>query len=174
MAYTGIPESIHSFNLYYGGSRLIGITGEVNLPEFAAKTQTIEGAGIQGEFDEPIIGQFSSMEMEIPFRVLDTNALDLLDQEEAVDLMLRGDIQRSRGDNMRINHGRIRIAIRGRVKQFAPGKVKMAEQMDASVTVEIVYIMIELDGVNRVELDKLNCVYKVNGKDLLEQVRRNT
>ena len=39
--------------------------------------------------------------------------------------------------------------------------------MDAAVTVEVVYIMIELDGKQRVELDKLNNVYKVNGVDLL-------
>ena len=44
--------------------------------------------------------------------------------------------------------------------------------MDAAVTVEVVYIMIELDGKQRVELDKLNNVYKVNGVDLLAKIRK--
>ena len=43
--------------------------------------------------------------------------------------------------------------------------------MDASVTVEVAYIMIELDGKKRVELDKLNNVYKVNDRDLLAKIR---
>ena len=32
--------------------------------------------------------------------------------------------------------------------------------------------MIELDGKQRVELDKLNNVYKVNGVDLLAKIRK--
>lgn len=44
--------------------------------------------------------------------------------------------------------------------------------MDAAVTVEITYIMIELDGKQRIELDKINNVYKVNGVDLLAKIRK--
>lgn len=43
--------------------------------------------------------------------------------------------------------------------------------MDATVTVEVIYLMIEIDGKNKIEIDKLNFVYKVNGKDILEKVR---
>ncbi len=32
--------------------------------------------------------------------------------------------------------------------------------------------MIEIDNVTEIELDKLNFVYKVHGKDLLEKVRK--
>lgn len=52
------------------------------------------------------------------------------------------------------------------------GTVKQGGAMDAAVTVEVVYIMIELDGKQRVELDKLNNVYKVNGVDLLAKIRK--
>ena len=44
--------------------------------------------------------------------------------------------------------------------------------MDASVTVEITYIMIEQNGSKKIELDKLNNVYKVNGVDLLAKVKK--
>ena len=50
--------------------------------------------------------------------------------------------------------------------------MKQGGAMDAAVTVEVVYIMIELDGKQRVELDKLNNVYKVNGVDLLAKIRK--
>ena len=40
------------------------------------------------------------------------------------------------------------------------------------MTVEITYIMIELDGKQRIELDKINNVYKVNGVDLLAKIRK--
>ena len=40
------------------------------------------------------------------------------------------------------------------------------------MTVEITYIMIELDGKQKIELDKINNVYKVNGVDLLAKIRK--
>ena len=58
------------------------------------------------------------------------------------------------------------------MKKLTSGTVKQGGAMDAAVTVEVVYIMIELDGKQRVELDKLNNVYKVNGVDLLAKIRK--
>ena len=37
---------------------------------------------------------------------------------------------------------------------------------------ELLYILIEIDNVTEIELDKLNFVYKVHGKDLLEKCPR--
>ena len=39
--------------------------------------------------------------------------------------------------------------------------------MDAETTLELTYYMIEVDGEQVVEVDKLNGVYKVNGSDML-------
>ena len=43
--------------------------------------------------------------------------------------------------------------------------------MEATVTLELTYIMIEVDGEQLVEIDKLNNVYKVRGQDMLAKVR---
>ena len=53
------------------------------------------------------------------------------------------------------------------MKKFKPGKLKRAEGMEATVTMELTYIMIEVDGVTMLEIDKLNQKYIVNGKDML-------
>ena len=42
--------------------------------------------------------------------------------------------------------------------------------MEATVTLELTYIMVEVDGVQLLEVDKLNGVYKVNGTDMLAEV----
>ena len=65
----------------------------------------------------------------------------------------------------------MRVVVRGRQKKMTAGTIKQGGAMDSSVTVEVAYIMIELDGQKRIELDKLNNVYKVNDKDLLAKVR---
>ncbi len=68
----------------------------------------------------------------------------------------------------------LRVVERGRVKNFKPGKVKKSETMDASITIELTYILIEVDGSVMLEIDKLNGVYKTNDTDMLAEVRGMT
>lgn len=46
--------------------------------------------------------------------------------------------------------------------------------MESSVTLNVSYILIEVDGTTLVELDKINPTFKVNGVDLLQKVREMT
>lgn len=59
----------------------------------------------------------------------------------------------------------LRVVEMGRVKSFEPGKVEKGEAMEAKVILELTYLMIEVDGNQLLEVDKLNGVYKVNGED---------
>ena len=43
-----IPELVNSFNVYLTGNKLVGVSGEVELPELEAMTETIELAGNSG------------------------------------------------------------------------------------------------------------------------------
>jgi P2 family phage contractile tail tube protein len=135
-------------------------------------TETVSGAGILGEYEEVIIGMFGSMEQEIPFRVLDDDIFTLMNPTKVLDLTLRASQQFTEKSSGAIDHKGIRIVVRGKQKNFKPGKMQNGSQMDASVTIEVVYIMIEIGGIQKIELDKLNFVYKVNGVDLLEKVRK--
>lgn len=168
----GIPGVINNFNLYHKGSALVGLTGEIALPDFEGMTETLSGPGILGEIEEVIIGFFSSMEMEIPFRILDEDAFKLMSPVDVLDLTLRASEQYTVKATGGIDYKGMRVVVRGRQKKLAGGTVKQGGAMDSSVTVEITYIMIELDGKKRIELDKLNSVYKVNGVDLLAKIRK--
>mgnify|MGYP001623830390 FL=1 len=166
-----IPSIINDFNLYVTGERLLGITGEVTLPEFSAMTETLSGPGLLGEIEESALGHFSSQQIEIPFRILDREAAKLMDPTEALDLTLRGAAQLTNKNTGALEAKGLRIVIRGRSKGINIGTFKQAGAMNASVTVEIMYILIEAEGETLIELDKLNTVYKVNGKDLLAKIK---
>ncbi len=60
------------------------------------------------------------------------------------------------------------------MKKFNPGKVEKGEGMEAKVTLELTYLMIEVDGQQLLEVDKLNGVYKVNGVDMLAGISELT
>lgn len=171
MGIVNVPEVINSFNAYSNGNLLIGVTGSVQLPNFDAITEEISGAGVLGTYETAIPGFYSSMAQEVPFRILDTDIFSIMDPGELVDLTFRASEQHTVKGTGALDYKGMRIVERGRLKNFSPGSLELGKQMGASVTLELLYILIEIDSKTKLEYDKLNSVFIVNGKDLLEKVR---
>lgn len=167
-----LATKINAYNVYNAGTRLVGISDEVTLPDFEALTETISGPGFLGEIDEPLLGHFGASEIEIPFRTLNEEMFGLLAQGSAVNLTLRMSTQAIQESTMATDFMPSRVVIKGKSKGFTGGKVKQGNGTGSSVKVEIIYILIEVNGKKKFELDKLNFVYKVNGVDLLAKVRK--
>ncbi len=165
------PSVINDYNVYKNGTRLIGVTGEVNLPDLTSKTTTINGAGILGDINEAVMGQFENIQLKIPFRTLSDDIFSVMNPTEAVDLTLRAAIQNTDLATGKTGFQGMRVVVRGKMESFTPGNVQNGEQMGSSVTLNLTYILIEVNGETKVELDKLNGVYIVNGVDLLAQVK---
>ncbi len=165
-----IPTKINKYNVYRGGNRLLGVGEELTLPDFEALSETVSGAGLLGEIDDPTVGAFGNMEQDVPFRLLDEDAFDMMDMTKAVDLEIRGAAQtvNSSGD---IEFVPVRVALRGRSKKLGGGKLKAGSPMDSGVTLTVLYILIEVDGSPMVELDKINEVFKVRGVDILAKIK---
>ena len=167
-----IPSKINSFNVYKDGKKLIGISEEVTLPDFESLTETLSGPGILGEIDDPTLGHFQSMEMEIPFRTMDGDLFVLSDDISSVTITLRGSIQYTINSTGATAMKPMRIVVRGKNKGITGGKAKQGSGTGSSIKLEVLYFFIEIGNVKEIELDKLNFVYKVHGKDLLEKVRK--
>lgn len=168
---TNVPEIINNFNAYKNGNVLVGVSGPITLPNFDAITQEISGAGILGTYETSIVGMYGSIIQEIPFRILDTDIFSLMNPNEPVDLTLRASEQSTVKATGAIDYKGMRVVERGRFKNFAAGKLELGKQMDANLTLELLYIMIEIGGKVMLEYDKLNSVFVVNGVDLLKKVR---
>ena len=123
MAYN-IPSKINSFNVYKDGTKLVGISDEVTLPDFESLTETLSGPGILGEIDDPTLGHFQSMEMEIPFRQMDKDLFILSDDISSVTVTLRGSIQYTVNDTGATAFKPMRVVVRGKNKGITGGKAK--------------------------------------------------
>ena len=73
-----IPAKINNFNAYLNGNKMIGVTGEVTLPTPKMKTSTLDGAGLGGDIDDPTIGQWESMEQEMPLNLIHSSFASML------------------------------------------------------------------------------------------------
>ena len=174
MAIAGIPEVINDFNLYLSGGKLGGTTGEVSLPDFEPITSTTSGTGILGEYEAIVLGHFGSMEQEIPFRCINEDYFKMVSPSKSVELTLRGAIQQSERDTLNEGEVGMRVVFRGRCKKISIGTVKQREQMGSMVSLELTYILIEMDGKERICLDKINTIYRINGVDQLAKIRALT
>ena len=166
-----VPEVINNYNVYNTGNILVGITGAVTLPSLEAITEEIQGAGILGTYETAIPGHFGSMAQEVPFRILYSDIFSIMNPNELVDLTFRSSSQYTVKETGALGYEQVRIAERGRLKSFNPGSLELGKAMNASVTLELMYLLIEIAGETKLEYDKLNCVFTVDGVDLLEKVR---
>ena len=166
-----IPQVVNRYNLYRKGTKLVGLTGEVELPAVTMVTDTLEGAGTGGNMDIPVIGLTENIDIQIPFMSLTKDLFSLANPVEAEDLTLRGAIQGTDPATGKISYTSIAISMRGTVKEITPGTVKSGGKMESSVTMTLSYYKIALDGETVLEIDKLNNVFVVNGDDVLKEVR---
>lgn len=165
-----VPEKINDANSYLNGEKMVGCTASLTLPEAVMKSSTLSGMGINGEIDSPSIGLFESMEQEVQFNTLYSTYVDMLSPLSTVDLMFRA-AQQVYNKTGGYEFKGLRVVERGRVKKFTPGKIEKGETMEATVTIELTYILIEVDGIKVTEIDKLNGVFIANGKDMLAGIR---
>ena len=149
----------------------MGVTSEVSLPDLSPLTTTISGAGMAGEIESASIGMFGSIKQEINFRMLSQEMLKMYNPLKPVKLTLRSSVQSTVKSTNEITTQGMRIVFGGHPLDLKPGTVKQGDQMSATITLEVTYLLIEVDGKTMLELDKLNDIYVVNQVDILEKVR---
>lgn len=184
MAVANIPEVIHDFNLYYTDSKkslqkLVGVSGEVTLPTLEAMTQTISGPGILGEYETAVPGHYGPIEMEIPFRCTSPSYFVGVSPSSPMTLTLRGAMQLLNPSTGVPTYTQVRILVKGRCKSINLGQFKQTESMNSSITLALTYFLLgtKVSGgteIRRLELDKINGVFKVNDKDQLAAIRKLT
>ena len=167
-----IPEVLNHFNVYNDSAKkLIGISGELELPEMEAITDTLEGSGVLGEIEDPVTGQFSSMKMKSPFAVLYEDMFSIMNTTKPPQLTLRASMQCMDPSTGETGYYPVKIVVRGKASTSNMGKVVKGKKMEPEVELEILYIKIQINNKTVLELDKLNFKYVLNGVDMLAKIR---
>lgn len=165
-----IPEKIAQFNVYAENEKLIGLSGEITLPSLEPITETISGAGIAGEYESAVPGQFGSMSIEIPFKTLYDAAFNLFTPKGQT-IVLRASEQSYLPGSGQIVFKGLKITLKVIPKGLDLGKLAIYKPTETKNTLEVLYIKIERDGKELLELDKLNFIFKLNGEDILKDIR---
>lgn len=168
-----IPDKINQFNVYRGTvtpeSKVVGVTDEVTLPTFTNMSETVNLAGMAGEIDSPTVGQLQSAEIEIPFSNISVESLEVV-AEDNEPIVFRA-AQEFIDSNTRTKVYKNRtVTVIGMTKAVNYGSLKKGGYGNPSVTKEVTYYKDVIDGVTATEVDKINGVYVVGGKNMLEEI----
>lgn len=165
-----IPERVVNYNVYDDTDKLVGVAGEITLPNFEAMTETISGAGIAGEYESAIPGHFSSQTIEIPFRTLMDKSFTLF-KNTGRSLVLRAAQQSYDVAEGKHRNRPLKVSIRYQPKGLNLGTLSVGGATESTNVLEVLYIKIEENGKTMLEYDKLNFVFIVDGEDILADIR---
>lgn len=165
-----IPEKVYDYSAYDDNNKLIGIAGEVTLPNLEPMSETLTGAGIMGEIESTSAGHFSSMEIEIQFRTLFQQSFSLMEYSGRP-LVLRAIQQATDIQTRKTEYRPLKITAIYQPKGLNLGKIGQGATTETSNTFAVTYLKIEENGVVLLEIDKLNYKYVLNGVDQLQGIR---
>lgn len=169
-----IPDKINNFNVYKetasAANKLIGVTDEITLPNWQSMTETINLAGMAGEIDSPTVGQFQSVEIEIPFSNISSDTLQIASQDN-MPLVIRGAQEFINPEDSTKAFKNRTITVRGMTKGINYGTLKKGGYGKPSVTKEVYYYKEVIDDEVVTEIDKLNGRAIIGGVDLTATIQ---
>lgn len=166
-----LDQFLTNYSVWSDATDWIG-AGDIELPSFEALTETIKGAGIAGEVNAPVKGHYGAQTLKISFRTLTPDSVRL-SETKAHTLDFRGNQQVFNAGKGIYEDQAVVIKTRCVPINFSPGKLSVGASTETANEFEVHYIKIEVGGKALREFDKFNFVSIINGKDELEDVRRN-
>ena len=165
-----VDETVIGFAVYEDATEYYGMS-EVTLPEISNLTEEISGAGMGGKVEAVILGAIEAMTTTLNFRTVTKNAIKLHEpREHKIDLRVA---QQNKNTTKGVTEvGRVKHLLTLTPKKLNPGKVATASAAEVSGEYATSYYATYIDGKKMLEIDPLNYIYFVNGKDYLADVRK--
>ena len=153
-----------------GSTKLLSDTVTVTYPDLELLTETLKGAGINGEIDLPTYGQFGSLEVEVSHNGLTSDIVSLFGMKtQHLEHRWASQVLNSTTGASEIVGKK--IIWRGFPKKLGIGSIEPNKAEEPSSTFELTYMKYMIGGVVALEIDKLNDVFKANGVDYSSAVK---
>lgn len=162
----GLPRKLKLMNFLADGNSYRGQVNEIEQPKLAMKLEAYRSGGMIG----PVKVNLGLEELEATFK-MGGYMTELLKQfGGAIDgtpLRFAGAYEQD--DTEEVTS--IELVMRGRFGEIDSGNAKAGDDTEQSYTVPLTYYKIIENGNDIIEIDMLNSIFVVNGKDRLEEHR---
>ncbi len=160
-----------AFKIYDAGNSLVGVA-DVTLPKIEFEKLEQMGAGIAGSFEQAIPGHTKPMSASINFHSLTDRSSSLLNPSPK-QITVRGSLQETDTASGVVSDIPLVVKMTTTPVSGDLGKISPGSKMDTKYDVNVQYLKVDRDGKNVIEIDPANMKCKIDGVDVLEQVRAN-
>jgi P2 family phage contractile tail tube protein len=166
-----LPRKLKHMNLFNEGESYMGVASSVTLPKLTRKLEDWRGAGMDGIAKVDLGMGDDGIQLEWTLGGLDMTVIKQYGAVSANGIMLRfaGSYQQDdTGDTIPVE-----VVVRGRHEEIDMGEAKPGEDTEHKITTACTYYKLTVDGEELIEIDTLAMIFVVDGKDLMEEHRRN-
>lgn len=164
-----IPEKLMDFRVYANDKPDLAGVSDLKLPSLKHMTDTINAAGVLGEYNSINPMQLESMQLTINWRTTIAEEVLVFLKPETIKVDCRLANQEYNGAQR--DYVANRVMVRGNVTSHDLGKVAKGSPYEGSTEIEVEYIKIERNGKTILEVDKINYIYIVDGVDYGAKLR---
>lgn len=160
---------VFNARVYIDGTDFIAKAEEVDLPKVRFKFADTKALGIYAESELPT--GLDKMEAKIKFNSVYPDFVALAADPFTVrTVIVRAPYQVWTQQGVS-KTAPLKAELRGFLKEFDTAKLKRADSAEAEATLSVIYYKLEVDGQEIVEVDTFNNIYRVKGKDILQDYR---
>lgn len=160
-------SKVFNARVYIDGTDFIAKAEEVDLPKVKFKFSDTKALGIYADSELPT--GIDKLEARIKFNSVYPDFVALAaDPFTSRTVIVRAPYQVWTQQGV-AKTAPLKAELRGFFKEWDSAKLKKADSAEAEANMSVIYYKLEIDGQEIVEIDTLNNIYKVRGKDLLRE-----
>lgn len=164
-----LPKKLKYFNLFGNGQSYVGVAESVTLPKLTQKLEAYRGGGMIGAAKVNLGLDDDALDLEFTMGGLtETFTILLGGSINNVNLRFAGAYQK---DDSEL-YDKYEIVTNGRLKEEDSGEQKQGESSQVKYSMACTYYKLTINSKEIIEIDIINMVYKVDGKDLLAEARK--
>ncbi|MDG6881062.1 phage major tail tube protein [Phocoenobacter uteri] len=162
-----LPRTLKLMNVFLNGDSYYGIAKEAELPKLSSKLEDYRAGGM---FTEVGINLgIEKLELTHKYAGVDEHFYTGFAEAEISKEMIRFAGSYERDDTGEVTP--VEVLMRGRHQEIDGGNSKVGEIGETTIKSALTYYKLTMGGKEIIEIDTLNTILKVNGKDVYKKHR---
>jgi P2 family phage contractile tail tube protein len=164
-------NKLYNANVYVNGTSFLGRAEEVTLPKVQAKMIEHKALGMVGVVETP--AGIEKMEAKIKWSSLYPEVLEYMaNPHKALSIQVRASLE-TYDSTGRIAEAPVVAYMTVQFKNFPGIGFKHQDNAEVETDMVVSYYKLQIDGEDYIEVDAYANIWKVKGKDILEQYKAN-
>lgn len=165
-----LPHKLKNLMLFNDANIYRGLIKSATLPPLARKMEAYRGGGMNGPVKVDLGLSDDGIQFEWKTGGLDLISLKQFGAVNASGVALRFTGAFEQDDTAEVSA--VEIVVRGRHETIEMGEAQPGEDTEHSITTTCSYYKLTVDNEEIIEIDLLNFIEKVGGKDILEKQKK--